>query len=91
MRHAYVYYRVDPAQLALAAARINAVLQAMAPHCGCMPRLLRRCDDPSTWMEVYEDIADFEAFAASLATATATSDCAAFIKGERHLECFAPI
>jgi hypothetical protein len=89
VRHAYIYYRVDPAQASLAATRIDALLHAMAAHCGRTPRRLKRCDDPNTWMEIYEDIADFEAFCASLDSAVTVSDCTAFIHGERHLECFA--
>ncbi|MDP3420888.1 MAG: DUF4936 family protein [Thiobacillus sp.] len=89
MASAYVYYRIDPAQTMLAAARIDALLAVMAAHCNAPPRRLQRCDDASTWMEVYEGIADRAAFAAALDAAAAAQDCAAFIQGERHLECFA--
>lgn len=89
MASLYVYYRIDPAQALLAAARIDALLAAMAVHCAMPPRRLRRCDDASTWMEVYEGIADRAAFAAALDAAAAAQGCAAFIQGERHPECFA--
>lgn len=89
MASIYVYYRIDPAQAPLAAARIDALLAALAAHCVTPPRRLQRCDDESTWMEVYEGIADRAAFAAALHAAAAAQDCAAFIQGERHLECFA--
>ena len=85
----YVYYRTDPAQALLAAARIDALLATMAVHCATPPRRLQRCDDASTWMEVYESNADVTAFAAALDAAAATHGCTAFIQGERHLECFA--
>ena len=88
MRNAYVYYRIDPAQADLAAVRIDALLDAMAVHCSHPPRRLPRCDDTSTWMEVYEGSADFAAFVEALNTATPPLDCAAFTRGERHLECF---
>lgn len=88
MQFAYVYYRVDPAQVTLAAERINALLGALAGHCRLPPRRLVRCDDSATWMEIYEGIADFAAFVAALDAATRTFDCAAFTLGERHLECF---
>lgn len=89
MSHAYIYYRVDAAQAARAATRVDALLRAMAPHCGKQPRRLVRCDDTSTWMEIYEDIADWQAFATALRAAEAQTGLAAFIDGDRHLECFA--
>ncbi|HEX7971923.1 MAG TPA: DUF4936 family protein [Thiobacillus sp.] len=88
MKHAYVYYRIDPAQVDLAAARIDALLHALAAHCTQPPRRLARCDDAATWMEMYEGIADFAAFAAALNAAVRTFGCATFTRGERHLECF---
>ncbi|MFN3749883.1 MAG: DUF4936 family protein [Thiobacillus sp.] len=88
MRHAYVYYRVDAAQGAHAAARVDALLRALAPYCGTPPRRLVRCDDDTTWMEIYEDIADWPAFEAALRAAVAQTGLAALADGERHLECF---
>lgn len=90
MRHAYVYYRIDPAQAALAAVRVDALLSALAPYCTQSPRRMQGCDNPATWMEIYEDIADFAAFAAALAEAVEACGCMAAIVGERHLECFSP-
>lgn len=88
MRHAYVYYRIDLTQTILASKRIDALLRTLATHCGQQPHRMQRCDDAATWMEVYPDIADFVAFSAALDAATQTFDCAAFVLGERHLECF---
>ena len=88
MKSAYVYYRIDPAQASLAADRIDALLGRMAAHCSAMPRRQHRCDDPATWMEIYEGIADWVAFATALDTTLACLDGAGFILGERHLECF---
>ena len=88
MASLYVYYRIDPAQALLAAKRIDALLDTMAVHCATPPRRLQRCDDASTWMEVYEGIADRAVFAAALHAAATAQDCTAFIQGERHLECF---
>jgi len=88
VQSAYVYYRIDPAQTQLAADRVDALLSAMAAYCSKPPRRLERCDDPTTWMETYEGIAHFAAFAAALDAAMVGVDCAAFILGERHLECF---
>ncbi|PKO69911.1 MAG: DUF4936 domain-containing protein [Betaproteobacteria bacterium HGW-Betaproteobacteria-17] len=90
MKHAYVYYRIDPLQAGLAADRIDALLETMATHCSQPPRRLHRCGDTATWMEIYEGIADFAAFAADLDVAIQTAGCASFTQGERHLECFFP-
>ncbi|MBT9566749.1 MAG: DUF4936 family protein [Thiobacillus sp.] len=88
MQHLYVYYRVDLSQASLAATQIDRLLDAMAPHCGQQPRRLVRCDDPSTWMEVYEGVARREPFLRALQTAVETFGCNAFALGSRHLECF---
>lgn len=88
MASIYVYYRIDPVQAPLAAMRIDALLGAMAVHCSAPPRRLQRCDDASTWMEIYEGIADRAVFSAALHAAVAAQGCTAFIQGERHLECF---
>lgn len=88
MPEVYVYYRIDPAQAALAAARIDALLDVLAAHCRRPPRRLARCDDPATWMETYEGVADLEAFSADLNAAVRALGCEAFTHGKRHLECF---
>ena len=54
MKCAFVYYRIDPARAFEAASRINDLLNKMASHCMLHPRRLCSCDDPDTWMEIYE-------------------------------------
>lgn len=88
MRAAYIYYRVDPACTDAAAQGVDAVLRAMQAFCGPPPRVMRRCDDPATWMEIYEDIADWPAFLAALERATSQAGIASCLAGDRHLECF---
>lgn len=88
MKSVYVYYRIDPAQGRLAADRVNALLCKMAAHCITPPRRLSRCDDATTWMEIYEGVTDFAAFCAAMDQALARFDTDAFILGDRHLECF---
>jgi len=88
LKSAYVYYRIDPAQADLAATRIDALLNIPAAHCSQPPRRLVRCDDALTWMEIYEGIADFTAFCATLETAVQTFECVGFTRNERHRECF---
>lgn len=88
MKSAYVYYRIDPAQARLAADRIDALLSTMVPYCSAPPRRLIRCDEAAMWMEIYEGIADLATFTATLHAAAHDFGCAAFTRGERHLECF---
>jgi hypothetical protein len=88
VRQAYIYYRIDPGQAVHAAARIDTLLIRMAAYCSQPPRRLVRCDDASTWMEIYEDIIDFQAFSGALEMATGSLDCTSFTLDGRHLECF---
>ena len=90
MKSVYVYYRIHPAQEAVAADRIDALLGVMTEHCTEPPRRLSRCDDSATWMEIYEGIGDYAAFTVALAAAARSLGCVSFTQGERHLECFSP-
>jgi quinol monooxygenase YgiN len=62
----YVYYKVTPERLHEVRARIDALLKAVEKQCGVRGRLMHRRDDPSTYMEVYEDVKDETAFEALL-------------------------
>lgn len=67
----YVYYRTEapaPADLRAAAEALFGELRAAT---GVQGRLLRRRDDPSTWMEIYENVADGPAFESALDAALA--------------------
>ncbi|MFN3715441.1 MAG: DUF4936 family protein [Thiobacillus sp.] len=88
MRAVYVYYRIRPDRTADALARASAQMRAMRAFCTLPPRIMQRCNDPSTWMEIYEGIADWTAFASAFDRATAESGLASCLAGERHLECF---
>ncbi|MBT9589668.1 MAG: DUF4936 family protein [Thiobacillus sp.] len=89
MKHAYVYYRIDLTQAGLAASRIDTLLASMAAFCSRPPRRLIRCENPETWMEVYEGIPDMADFVAALNSAVEALRCGDFTPEERHLECFA--
>jgi hypothetical protein len=81
----YVYYRVRADQ----AAACRAAVAALQAQLGVAPRLLRRADDPATWMEIYEDVD--EAFAARLEEAAVRLGLPACLAdGRRHLERFVP-
>ena len=62
----YIYYRVAPSAAARARKVVDAVQSALRADTGIRGRLLRRDDDPSTWMEVYETVADPLRFEAAL-------------------------
>lgn len=62
----YVYYRVAPAEAPRARAAVDAVQSALRRDTGIQGRLLHRDNDPSTWMEIYEAVADPLRFEAAL-------------------------
>ena len=62
----YIYYRVAPSDAVRVRAVVDAVQSALRQDTGIQGRLLRRDDDPSTWMEIYESVADPLRFEAAL-------------------------
>jgi hypothetical protein len=62
----YIYYRV-PLEQAEPAKRLVAKLQReLLERTGVHGRLMRRRDDPATWMEIYEDVPDEKSFETAL-------------------------
>ena len=88
----FVYYRVAAATEAAVRARVDALQTEVFAATGIRGRLLRRRDDPSTWMEVYEAVDDTAAFEQVLDAALARHGFAALLgPGEvRHSERFVP-
>ena len=86
----YIYYRVAPADAARARAAVDAVQSALYQDTGIRGRLLRRVDDPTTWMEIYENVADAQPFEAALARLLAQHRFDACLDSDvrRHSECF---
>ncbi len=84
----YVYYRVGDASQATALA--NKLLAAMKRKTGIAGRLLRKRDDPATWMEIYEGVQDATAFERSLAECVEATQFTSVLQtgSARHLECF---
>ncbi len=84
----YIYYRV--AQPAQAQTRARQVQAALKDKTGIDGRLLRKRDDPSTWMEIYEGVADADAFEQCLEEAVQATNFATVlvVGGVRHMECF---
>jgi len=58
----YVYYKVDPARLEAVRTQVEKLFAAVERQCGVRGRWMRRRDDPATYMEVYEGVANDRAF-----------------------------
>ena len=63
----YVYYRVEPARVAALRAQVEQLFRVVEQETGVRGRWMRRRDDLSTYMEVYENVADDRGFEALLA------------------------
>jgi hypothetical protein len=84
----YVWYRVTGDPVAARAA-VDALLHDVFRHAGVRGRLLVRRDDPRTWMEVYEHVADASLFEGELAAGVARHGVARLAEGgDRHIEPF---
>jgi hypothetical protein len=53
---------VDPAQLDELRSAVQRLFAEVERKCGVRGRWMRRRDDPTTYMEVYEDVSDAAAF-----------------------------
>lgn len=86
--HYYVWYQVD-GDMRSALSTVARLQSELAARTGARGRLLARADDPRTWMEIYENIQDENAFDAALAAAVAAADAQAIAAGgTRHTERF---
>jgi Domain of unknown function (DUF4936) len=88
-RSYYIYYRTNESEPQVRAA-VGAMLTALARDTGVQGRLLHRCDDMTTWMEVYEGIRDPARFERALDAAVDTFGLRALLapNAERHIERF---
>ena len=78
----YVYYRVEASRVASLRRQVQRMLDTVEAASGVRGRWMRRRDDPSTYMEVYEGVGDERAFEAVLERE------AAALGLERHVERF---
>ena len=62
----YVYYKISPAQLEQVRPRVQDLFRRAKLEFGVTGRWMRRRDDPSTYMEVYEGVTDESGFEALL-------------------------
>jgi hypothetical protein len=86
--HYYIWYRVQGDVIAAHAA-VDGVIKDMYATVGVLGRRLVRRDDPRTWMEIYENVADARRFEEALRMAEQRRNVAEFIEGgKRHLEPF---
>jgi len=86
----YIYYRVAPSAVARTRAMVEAIQSALALETGIRGSLLRREDDASTWMEIYENVGDrlrFEGTLDRLLAQYGYAGCAGN-DSKRHTECF---
>ena len=66
MTNYYIYDRVDPSRLAEVRAAVEELLAAVERQAGIRGRWMRRRDEATTYMEVYEGVRDDQAFEALL-------------------------
>jgi Domain of unknown function (DUF4936) len=86
--HFYIWYRVSGDVAAIRVA-IAAMMADVSRRTGIAARLLVRHDEPSTWMEVYEGIADAATFEHEMAGAALRHGIARIEGlGVRHVEAF---
>ena len=90
MYHYYIYFRIAPEHATEIKAAVQQLQSVIHAQLGISGRLLTKCDEPNTWMEVYENIAETFVFEAALRLAEEQSGIAKLLSlGEtRHLECF---
>lgn len=87
----YIYYRVRAsAEREDAHATVRAMQAALAQRTGVQGRLLERCGEDVTWMEIYENVQDPVAFEIALQEQTAAQNLEALIEpgSARHMERF---
>jgi len=89
----YIYYRVAPGKSAHAKQIVDSIQEKVHENTGVRGRLLHRRDDPATWMEVYEGVADDRAFGAALADAVDKSGFSGVLAdgSARITEVFGPV
>lgn len=84
----YIYYRVEhPGNAFAAVRRLQAAIRA---RYGIEGRLLKKCDEPTLWMEIYEGVDDGAAFEAGLADLLDGLDFSLMLAAgsTRKTECF---
>ncbi|MEP6657206.1 MAG: DUF4936 family protein [Betaproteobacteria bacterium] len=87
----FVYYRVAGDE-SHALRAIAAMVASVEARTGVTGRLLKRCDDPKTWMEVYAPVPDMDRFRAILHECARQQGVAQHAEdGKRQVECFTAV
>jgi len=84
----FIWYEIagDPRTARTA---VDAMMAEVARATGVHGRLLTRRDRPTTWMEIYADVADAPRFERTIAAAVLRNGLAQHISaGARHIEAF---
>ena len=81
----YVYYKLDSRQVASANSLVTELFEQVKQKFGVHGRWMRRRDDPSTYMEVYEGVRDGAAFEALMKSEGPRFGV------QRRLEIFTPV
>jgi quinol monooxygenase YgiN len=67
--HYYVYYKFDPSRIGEVRAVVDALFAEVRTTTGIQGEWQRRRDDPSTFMEIFADVTDADAFGCELQAA----------------------
>ncbi len=83
----FIWYEIagDPLR---ARAAVEALMADVARTTGIRGRLHIRLDRPTTWMEIYADVADAAGFDDEIAAAVKRHDVMQHTDGARHTEVF---
>lgn len=86
----YIYYPVRIGMETDLSRTLCNLQSEIAERTGVAGRVLRKADDPWTWMEIYENVRDVEAFDAALKQALERHGLDRFVEegGHRHTERF---
>ena len=75
----YIYYRIPAQNAERARAAVRELQRELSDIAGISGRLLRRRDDETTWMEIYEDVQDGARFETELAKLVESRGLAALL------------
>ncbi len=88
----YVYYKVNAANAQAVLRAAQALTTGVAEATGARARLLRRREQPGTWMEVYDTIGDAATLERVLDERVAACGFLDLLEGSgRHTERFTPL
>ena len=90
MYHYYIYFRIPSDRVSDIESAIQRIQCAIKARLGITGRLLKKCDEPNLWMEVYENLPEKSSFEDVLKLAEIQAGIAALLEAgeKRHIECF---